>query len=155
MLSVALDTVVYYNLYHAQLAKMNKQYTVKKLADMVGVKIETIRFYENESLLPKPKRAANGYRIYDDSTLHRLKFIVNAKSLGFTLNEIRDLLKLAHVSKIADVHEARKITQSKINDIKGRIEKLEKIVVALDGMYRKCQKKGRAHHCPIIEALTQ
>lgn len=134
---------------------MSKQYTVKKLAGMVGVKIETIRFYENESLLPKPKRAANGYRIYDDSTLRRLNFIVNAKSLGFTLNEVRDLLKLTEVKKMADVHVVRKITQSKISDIKGRIEKLEKIVVALEGMYRKCQKKGKINHCPIIDALNQ
>lgn len=122
---------------------------------MVGVKTETIRFYEQEGLLPKPKRAANGYRVYDDATLRRLKFILNAKSLGFTLNEIRDLLSLTEIHNKGDLHAARAITLSKISDIKSRIRKLESILVALEGIYEQCQRTGTQTYCPIIEALHQ
>jgi len=64
------------------------------LANLAGVKADTIRFYEKRGLLPKPGRAASGYRAYDEHSLKQLRFIKQAQSLGFSLDEIRRILNL-------------------------------------------------------------
>jgi len=71
-----------------------KTITVGALAKETGINIETVRYYENIKLLPKPMRKDSRYRVYDENDLARLKFIIRAKKLGFTLKEIRKLLSL-------------------------------------------------------------
>ena len=66
--------------------------TIGRLADEVGVSIDTVRFYEKRGLLPEPARTAGGYRAYSPDDTWRLRFILRAKELGFTLREIRELL---------------------------------------------------------------
>jgi MerR family copper efflux transcriptional regulator len=66
--------------------------TIGRLADEVGVSIDTVRFYEKRGLLPQPARTAGGYRAYSPEDTWRLRFILRAKELGFTLREIRELL---------------------------------------------------------------
>jgi MerR family copper efflux transcriptional regulator len=78
---------------------MNTQSTalsIGSLAKQVGVKIDTIRYYEREGLLPEPARRASGYRSYGQGTVTQLRFIRRAKDLGFTLEEIRDLIALSN-----------------------------------------------------------
>jgi MerR family mercuric resistance operon transcriptional regulator len=67
-------------------------HTIGRLADEVGVSIDTVRFYERRGLLPEPARTAGGYRAYTAEDTWRLRFILRAKDLGFTLREIADLL---------------------------------------------------------------
>ena len=67
---------------------------IGELARQVGVNIQTIRFYEREGLLPAPRRKPSGYRLYTDEDLHRLRFIRQAKALGFSLEEIREVLRM-------------------------------------------------------------
>lgn len=74
--------------------KNQKPLLIGDLARLAGVKADTIRFYEKRGLLPKPGRAASGYRAYDDRTLKQLRFIKQAQSLGFSLDEIRRILDL-------------------------------------------------------------
>jgi len=69
-------------------------FTVGALADKAGINLETVRYYEKIGLMPKPKRKESHYRIYDENDFARLKFIVRAKELGFTLKEISELLSL-------------------------------------------------------------
>src|SRR3546814_11894879 len=69
--------------------------TIGAVARRVGVAIDTIRYYEREGLLPEPQRRASGYRSYDESAVAQLRFIRRAKDLGFTLEEIRELLALS------------------------------------------------------------
>ena len=69
--------------------------TIGAVAKRVGVAIDTIRYYEREGLLPEPERRASGYRSYDEGAVRQLRFIRRAKDLGFTLEEIRDLLALS------------------------------------------------------------
>ena len=69
--------------------------TIGAVARRVGVAIDTIRYYEREGLLPEPLRRASGYRSYDEGAVRQLRFIRRAKDLGFTLEEIRDLLALS------------------------------------------------------------
>jgi len=70
--------------------------TIGRLADLAGVHIETIRFYERRALMPAPRRSRSGYRMYDEHDLWRLEFIRRAKLLGFTLAEIGDLFGSGH-----------------------------------------------------------
>ena len=67
---------------------------IGELAKQAGVKPDSVRFYERNNLLPKPQRSANGYRVYDEAALNRLKFIKRAQALGFSLDEIRRILNL-------------------------------------------------------------
>lgn len=67
---------------------------IGELAKQVGVNIQTVRFYERKRLFPAPRRKASGYRIYGDEDLHRLRFIRQAKALGFSLDEIREILDM-------------------------------------------------------------
>lgn len=67
--------------------------TIGELAKQVGVNVQTIRFYERRKLLPEPARTASGYRRYESGELNRLTFIRQAKALGFTLDEIRDIIR--------------------------------------------------------------
>ncbi|MGH9351814.1 MAG: heavy metal-responsive transcriptional regulator [Terriglobia bacterium] len=67
---------------------------IGELAKKVGINVQTVRFYEREKLLPSPTRKPSGYRVYDEEDLHRLRFIRQAKALGFSLDEIREILSL-------------------------------------------------------------
>jgi MerR family transcriptional regulator, copper efflux regulator len=68
--------------------------TIGQLAERAGVGVETIRFYERRGLIAQPKRPADGYRKYDEQVANRIRFIRQAQELGFTLNEIKQLLSL-------------------------------------------------------------
>ena len=72
---------------------------IGQAAQAAAVGVETVRFYEREGLLPKPKRSAAGYRLYPPDTVKRLQFIKQAKQLGFTLSEINELLSLRASSR--------------------------------------------------------
>lgn len=88
---------------------------IGKLAAKAGVSIQTIRFYERQQLLPNPERTEAGYRIFDDQDLHQLRFIRQAKEFGFSLDEIREILRMrergkcpcADVIAIAETHLER------------------------------------------------
>lgn len=90
------------------------------LADAVGLPTRTVRFYERRGLLSEPQRADNGYRVYDDSTLNRLRFIRSAQTAGLTLAEIGNVIDIrdngespcSHVdellyAKLAEIRERR------------------------------------------------
>ena len=70
--------------------------TIGRLAELAGVHVETIRYYERRGLLAEPTRSTAGYRLYDDADLWRLEFIARAKRLGFTLAEITELFGPGH-----------------------------------------------------------
>ena len=94
--------------------------TIGRVAKLAGVGVETIRFYEREGLLNKPKRKASGYRMFDSEVVSRILFIKKVKDLGFSLKEIRELLFLRVDSK-ATAGEVKKRVDSKIDQIDQRI----------------------------------
>ena len=97
--------------------------TIGVLAKEVGVNVETIRFYERRGLLNKPVKPTNGPRIYSESDYETLSFIVEVKSLGFTLQEIEMLLKLgSHASQ-----EALLVARDKLKTVRTKIFRLKKI----------------------------
>ncbi|WP_394456949.1 MerR family transcriptional regulator [Leuconostoc suionicum] len=99
-----------------------KQLTRGKLAKMTGLSAATIRYYEQCGLLPKPKRLANGYRVYDETYLPKIKFIQDAKSLGYTLKEIQESLNMLNKQMSPD--DLKKLVADKITQIESRIDNL-------------------------------
>jgi len=116
-----------------------KPITIGKVAKLSGVGVETIRFYEREGLLNKPKRKESGYRLFETEVVGRIKFIKRAKQLGFSLREIRELLSLRVDSRVSAT-EVKKRVDSKIEQIDRRIYDLKKVRNALAQLSRSVRK---------------
>jgi MerR family copper efflux transcriptional regulator len=127
--------------------------TIGRLAKEADIGIETVRFYERQGLIAPPPRTASNYRIYQRQEVSRLRFIKRAKALGFTLNEIKELLALSH-----DPHTTRadikKRTLAKIEDVDRKIRDLTSIKAALEHLAAECDGQGSLEGCPILAALT-
>jgi MerR family mercuric resistance operon transcriptional regulator len=117
-----------------------------------GCTIETIRYYERIGLVPKPLRNASRYRVYSPADMQRLMFIRRARELGFTLDEIRDLLRLA-----GDVAEpcaaVRDVAAGHLGDIRAKIADLRRMESLLANAVRQCEH-GEQAGCPVIDALS-
>ncbi len=125
---------------------------IGQLAKQAGVAIDTVRYYERNALLAPAGRLASGYRRYGTAELKRLRFIRRAKALGFSLDDVRELLALSDEHDIAKVKRA---AERKLGDIAQRIEELERIRAGLNTLIAACPGHGRAEACPILNALTQ
>ncbi len=134
------------------LMKMSEQgFTIGKLAQNAGVGVETVRYYQRRGLLAEPP-AMGGYRRYDANHLERLNFIKRAQGVGFTLEEIGELMTL---NDTRDHRLARSLASEKIRSIEARIDQLTKVADALRHLVRECECGGQEMPCPIIRmALT-
>src|SRR5262249_2065402 len=117
----------------------HKPMTIGQVAKLSGVGVETIRFYEREGLLTKPKRKESGYRLFEAEAVSRIKFIKRAKPLGSSVREIRELLSL-RVNSRASATEVKKLVESKIEQIDRRIYDLKKVRNALAQLSRSVRK---------------
>jgi MerR family copper efflux transcriptional regulator len=126
--------------------------TIGRIARAAGASVETIRFYEREGLLEHPARSASGYRNYPPAAVVRLRFIRQAKELGFSLNEIRELLALRVVPG-KSCSNVRARTERKIADIDQRIAALKRMKTALAKLATACSGRGPTSKCPILDAL--
>lgn len=131
---------------------MQDRLTIGKVARAANTGVETIRYYEREGLIEKPARSASGYRHYRADVIARLRFIRQAKELGFSLHEIKELLalKVAPRKSCADV---RARAQVKIADVEQRIAQLNRMKRALVKLAAACSGRGPTSECPILEAL--
>jgi MerR family mercuric resistance operon transcriptional regulator len=111
-----------------------------------------VRFYEREGLLAKPQRSVSGYRQFDEEAIVRLQFIQRAKVLGFTLNEIKELLSL-RVDPDTSCKDVRERAKVKIADIEEKIRTLQRMKKALVRLTRACGERGGGSECPILDAL--
>ena len=129
------------------------QLTRGSLANKTGVNAETIRYYEKAGVMPDPPRTAGGHRLYDESLVRRLFFIRRCRELGFTLDEVRELLKLVDEDEYtcADVLLNAK---AQITRIRGKIRDLRKMETTLKTISSQCSGED-VPECPIIEALWQ
>lgn len=123
------------------------------LSKQTGVNIETIRFYERIGVLSPPARSPGGYRLYGPDHLKRLTFVRRARQLGFTLEEVRALLRLAEDSEHTCA-EAREMASVHVQDVRAKIRDLKKLEKVLRDMIAKCAD-GTLPECPLIEALYQ
>ena len=127
--------------------------TIGAVAKRVGVAIDTIRYYEREGLLPEPLRRASGYRSYDEGTVRQLRFIRRAKDLGFTLEEIRDLLALS-ADLQRGVKAVKQRAQERLVAIGERIAELTRAHDELKQLIDACPGHGSPEQCPILRALA-
>lgn len=127
---------------------------IGEVAKRSGVGIETIRYYERQGLLAEPDRRASGYRQYDESVVSRLQFIRNAKELGFTLAEIKELFGLWFDVNTKCVH-VRQRAERKISDIDDKIRTLQKIKRSLKKVVSQCEKHDAVEECPIWFGLDE
>jgi MerR family transcriptional regulator, copper efflux regulator len=131
----------------------NPSLTIGTVAKRAGVAIDTIRYYEREGLLPEPLRRASGYRSYNETAISRLRFIRRAKDLGFTLEEIRDLLALS-ADRHRGVKAVRERAQQRLTSIDARIAELTRIRQGLEQLIEACPGRGDPEQCPILRALA-
>lgn len=125
--------------------------TIGKLAREAGVGIDTVRFYERAGLLPRAPRTPGGYRLYALPDADRLRFIRRAKALGFSLEEIAELLTLnAGKGTRAAV---KKLAQHRLDDLNRKLGEMTAIRDALARHVRHCSGAGPVRGCPIIEAV--
>lgn len=125
---------------------------IGQLSRRTGVPIDTVRYYEKQQLLPPPTRTASGYRHYEADDVLRLTFIRRAKSLGFTLEEIRDLLALSRADD-GDMAAIRAAAASKLIDVEQRIAELTRVRDGLQTLVSACPGHGALDQCPILSAL--
>jgi DNA-binding transcriptional MerR regulator len=126
--------------------------TIGAVAKRTGIKIPTIRFYEEEGLLPAPPRTESGRRLYGDREVRRLAFIRHARQLGFELSQIRDLLDLAdHPERPCDHADA--IATANLEAVQARLKQLRALEKELKRMIAACSH-GTAADCRIIEVLS-
>ena len=126
--------------------------TISRLAREAGVNVETIRFYQRKGLLPEPVRPSGGIRHYGQSDVARVRFIKAAQRIGFTLDEIAQLLKLDDGAHCA---EAREIAAHKLIDIRLRMADLQRIEAALTGLVDRCEASRGQVTCPLIASLQR
>lgn len=113
---------------------------MKELMEKTGLDRETIRFYENKGLISPAKRTINGYRIYSEESLSRFNFIKEAKSSGFTLAQIAELLNFK--DKRISCSKGRDIALSKIDELERNIQAMKAMKNRLLKFVSACESKG-------------
>jgi Cu(I)-responsive transcriptional regulator len=133
--------------------KIDGRISIGVLAKETGTKVVTVRYYEQIGLLPVPSRTAGNYRIYSNEHMRRLRFIRRCRDLGFTLDHIRDLLRLSS-QKDAECAEVDRITAQHLIEIEQKISDLKRLAKELRRLNNRCQGSGIIADCRIIEALS-
>jgi MerR family mercuric resistance operon transcriptional regulator len=123
------------------------------LSRHTGTNIETIRYYERIGLLPAPARSSGGYRLYRTGHLKRLNFVRRARTLGFSIGEVRTLLRLADERK-RPCTEVRVVAEAHLKDVRAKIVDLRRMERVLKATVARCAE-GKKADCPVIEALYQ
>lgn len=125
--------------------------TIGAFAKAAGVSVETIRFYQRKGLLRTPDRLYGSIRRYSTADVARLKFVKAAQRLGFNLDEIGQLLKLADGTHCA---EAAELGAERLADVRARLADLKRMEAALSKLLEECRKHRDDVACPLIAALS-
>lgn len=115
--------------------------------------VETIRYYERTGLIPRPPRTAGGHRIYGEEDRRRLAFIRRCRELGFSLDAVRELLRLVDRGTVT-CGEVQAVTLARLEEVRAKIADLGRLEVALSGMAASCEG-GAVPECPVIDALSE
>jgi Hg(II)-responsive transcriptional regulator len=122
------------------------------LAQRAGINPETIRYYERIGLLDEPRRNASGYRVYDPVDLGRLAFIRRAQELGFSLEDVRELLAL-RLKQVAECTHVERSATRRLVDVRKRIRDLERMEQGLKELIASCRANPFKATCPVYEVL--
>jgi MerR family copper efflux transcriptional regulator len=130
-----------------------KSMQIGQLAAQANVSSDTVRYYERAQLLPAPTRTAAGYRTYPAGVVQRLRFIRRAKNLGFSLDEIRELLVLSD-QRGTGVAAIREIAARRLDDVEARLAEITVLRDGLKQLVDACPGHGDPGQCPIVNAFT-
>ena len=137
--------------------EQHKPLLIGQLAKAAGVKSDTVRFYERTGLLPRPKRSASGYRVYDQAAARQLQFVKKAQALGFSLDEIRRILSLRGGGKktcervLAIAEATLDETERRLCELQAFRDDLKRTVTT----WRKPSKRACASEfCALIESAS-
>ena len=128
---------------------MNKALTIGMLAKRAAVNVETIRYYERRGLIQQPAKPAQGYRLYPAATQQRLLFIKRAQELGFSLEEVANLLSLGE----ANCQQVQNMAEEKIIKVRAKISDLLRMETVLDTLLNQCRNNPDSSPCPIVDSL--
>jgi Hg(II)-responsive transcriptional regulator len=120
-------------------------------AEQAGVNVQTLRYYERRGLLPPPPRRMSGYREFPEDAVRVVRFIKRAQDLGFTLDEVEELLRLRQ-DRRRDRVRIQAVAERRIRQIDRKLAELQTMKKALSHLLHCC-REGSTLACPIIEAL--
>jgi len=126
--------------------------TIGALAEAAGVNVETIRFYQRKGLIREPDRPPGGIRRYGGAELARVRFIKAAQRLGFSLDEVSELLTLEDGTQCG---KARKLAEHKLHDVRAKLADLRHIESVLDRLVVRCRSAKGSVKCPLISSLQR
>ena len=126
---------------------------IGELAKCTGATVETIRYYEKEKLLPEPSRSEGNYRLYRESHIERLQFILHCRTLDMTLDEVRTLLQYWEEPN-RDCGDVDTLLDEHIHAVEVRIEELKQLKQHLNVLRQKCVSRAPAKSCGILNALA-
>ena len=129
---------------------MTEKMTISRLASAAGVNVETVRFYQRSGLIDEPARPYGGYRTYGDEDVRRIRFIKRAQLLGFSLDEIANLLTLEGSQTCASTRE---LAAKKLAMVEAKLSDLLAMKTALATMVSRCDSEHAGVGCPMIQAL--
>ncbi|AMR78370.1 MULTISPECIES: Hg(II)-responsive transcriptional regulator [Burkholderiaceae] len=124
--------------------------TIGAFAKAAGVNVETIRFYQRKGLLPEPDKPAGGIRRYGETDVVRVRFMKSAQRLGFSLEEIGELLRLEDGTHC---EEASSLAERKLNDVRAKLADLRRMEAVLSELVGACHASQGNVSCPLIAAL--
>jgi DNA-binding transcriptional MerR regulator len=129
---------------------------IGELAKLAGVTAETIRYYERERVIPRPKRAGSGrYRRYESADADRLRFVKRARDLGFSLDDVRELLALAASSPEKPCANVNEIANAHMAAVEEKIQRLTLLRTELARLTAACDPKDAIADCRLLAALSQ
>ena len=129
-------------------------FTIGQMAKQARVHVETVRYYERRGLLAQPPRPVLGRRNYSPEHVARIRFIKRAQELGFSLNEIDELLSL-RVDPNSSCSEVKERVTRKIATVREKIHHLRQIETALGELETACNGKGPTSQCPVLEVFEK
>ena len=125
------------------------EFTIGRLANAAGVNVETVRYYQRIGLIDEPKKPKQGFRKYPNKTLEQIRFVKRAQQLGFSLQEIADLLELGE----GHCRDVRIRAESKRDKIEKQIRDLQALQDTLSQLISACHAGRGTQTCPIVETL--
>ncbi len=125
--------------------------TIGRLADRADINIESVRYYERVGLIRQPRKPVSGYRQYPVELVERIRFVKRAQAYGFSLHEIKDLLKIGD----GRCHDVQQKAIEKRDYINNQINDLKKLVQTLDQLIEACDLNQSNSGCPIVKTFSQ
>jgi DNA-binding transcriptional MerR regulator len=129
-------------------------FSIGELAEAVGVPTSTLRYYERQGILKPTGRTGANYRVYDESSLERLRFIRAAQASGFTLDDIQMLLSLRD-GETAPCAEVQDLVEARLDGVEERLRDLRGVRAVLRDSLRLCKEREASGECHVLETLER